>query len=94
MSYSLNDYDVSGNLVKISELSPADELTSYKTYAYSNGLLATAVSFTGHSNERIREEKYVYDKNKNLVIMQSVVKALWISSTSYELHYEYFSNGQ
>jgi hypothetical protein len=91
VSYVINDYDNSGNLIKETSYGADNKSYSYTQHTYNNGLNVQSDVFTGEDmKEHLRVIFRTYDKNGNLLIQESNELALYSSMMSHVLKYEYY----
>ena len=89
--YVKNDYDRSGNLIKETSYGKDNTQYSYTQHTYKNGLNIKSEIFSDTENKApFREILRTYDKNGNLIILESNELSLVSSNASYVLRYEYF----
>lgn len=62
-------------------------------HTYSEGLLVKSETYQGKDSEKLREVTFTYDRNRNLISLQSEELLLWSSFLSYTSIYEYEHDG-
>jgi hypothetical protein len=84
------EYDDQGKLVKESSYSGRDNTFIQKSvHSYQNGLNVKTEMFN-RNDEKIREIRRHYDKNNNLIYLESDELSMLSSSMSYVCKYEYY----
>lgn len=83
-------YDKAGNVTREVSSDPAGNYLTSMENEYDQGLLTKSTIYSGTEKEVVREITRQYDKQRNLIRLKAKVVALWVSSTSHEMHYEYF----
>jgi len=65
---------------------------SYTRHMYENGQIVQSdvYAVAGENMVHMREQFRTYDKNNNLIVLESNELSLFSSSMSYVLKYEYF----
>lgn len=95
-SYIENQYDNTGNLVKEARFASDGNCTTYTIHTYSGSQLIKSDEYEYKGDEHIREIKRTYDKNNNLIILESTeltANLYGLSSSIYVnsvLRYEYY----
>jgi hypothetical protein len=90
-SYIIHDYDNSGNLIKMTPYGKDNQPFSYTQNTYKEGLIVKSDVFTGKDmKEHVREILSTYDRNNNLISLESNELTLYSSIMSYVFKYEYF----
>lgn len=90
-SYIINEYNNSGNLIKESFFGKENQPLSFTLHSYENGQNVQSDVYAGKDmKEHVREIFRTYDKNNNLIILESNELSLYSSMMSYVLKYEYF----
>lgn len=90
-SYIANEYDNFGNLVKEISYGDDNQPYSYTQHLFENGLNIQSDIFSGENNkEHVREIFRSYDKNGNLIILESNELVTYSSAMSYIWKYEYY----
>jgi hypothetical protein len=90
-SYVVNEYDNSGNLVKETSYGKDNLPYSYTRHLYENGQNIQSDVYAEKNMVHMREIFRTYDKNNNLIVLESNELSLFSSSMSYVLKYEYFT---
>ena len=87
------EYDNQGKLVKETNYSAQDD-TPYRInqHNYRNGVNVKTEVFNGYNGniEQIREIRRYYDRNDNLIYLESEELSMFSSATSYVTKYEYY----
>lgn len=90
ITYIEYEYDNQGKLVKETNYSGTDNTpTRFSVHSYQNGLNVKTEIFI-RNNEKIREIRRYYDRNDNLIYLESEELSMYSSSTSYVTKYEYY----
>jgi hypothetical protein len=90
-SYVVNDYDNSGNLIRMTSFGKDNQPFSYTQNTYKKGLIVKSDVFAGKDmKEHVHEILRTYDENNNLIILESNELSLYSSMMSYVFNYEYF----
>lgn len=92
-SYVLNEYDNSDKLVKETSYGNDNQPYSYTLHVFKNGLNVQSSVYTGAGKNwvHMREQFRTYDKNNNLIVLESNELSLVSSTMSYVLKYEYYT---
>jgi len=86
--YIINEYNDSGYLIKETHFAEDNQPISYTQYIYKNRLNVQSDVFAGENmNEHLREIFRTYDKNDNLIILESNELSLYSSMMSHVLKY-------
>ena len=88
--YVLKDYDNSGKLIKESSYAKDNHSFGYNQHFYTNGLNTESKVFGAKDMVLLREIYRTYDKNNNLIILESNEIAPFSSMMSHVLKYEYY----
>jgi len=88
-SYTINNYDNSGNLVKESTYAANGEGTFYTIHSYNGNLRIKSDVYVSSSNDHYRTITRTYDSNGNLVILESKELMPYSNMTSFVQRYEY-----
>lgn len=89
-TYIKYEYNNLGELTQEISYSGEDNLPYYVTkHGYQDGLNVISEIFNLSNNEKIREIKRYYDKNDNLIYLESKELSLLSSAMSYVSKYEY-----
>ena len=91
-SYVKNVYDSSENLIKEIFYGRDNQQYSYTQHTYKNGLNVRSNVFSGKNKEHWREIIKTYDKDGNLITLESNELSVFSSATCYMLRYEYFED--
>lgn len=88
---SYTEYKYNGsNLESETAYSSNGEIMTVTNHFYTNGLNTLTEIYRGNNGtEKLREIKKTYDANRNLIIQESNELALWSSSLSSVMRYEY-----
>lgn len=89
-SYVEYQYDQIGNLIKESSYGYDGKCVSYTINTYSGLLQIKSEIYNNYTNSKIREINRTFDKNNNLIILQSIELSTYSSLASYIMRYEYF----
>lgn len=90
-SYVINEYDNSGKLVKEISYAYDNQPYSYTQHFYSKGLITKSNVYAGKDmQQHIREILKTYDKNNNLIILESNELSPFSCVMSYVFKYEYY----
>lgn len=89
-SYVVNDYDNSGNLIKETSFGEDNHVLSYTQHSYENGLNTQSDVFGWRNMVHQREIFRTYDKNNNLIILESYELQSFSSRVDMVERYEYF----
>lgn len=89
-SYVVNDYDNSGNLIKETSFGKDNQVFSYTQHSYENGLNTQSDVFGWRNMVHQREIFRTYDKNNNLIILESYELQSFSSQGDKVERYEYF----
>lgn len=90
-SYIINDYNDSGYLIKETHFAEDNHPITYTQHIYKNKLNVQTDVFGGENmNEHIREIFKSYDKNGNLITLESNELSILSSMMSHVLKYEYY----
>jgi len=85
------EYDNQDKLVKETVYSATDNTPiQYSVHSYRNGLIVKTEIFSIKNDLKAREIRRYYDKNDNLIYLESEELAWYSSSTSYVTKYEYY----
>jgi len=91
ISYMKYKYDNQGNLLKEINYSGTDNTPiTYSTHNYQKGLNVKTEIFNYSDNQKMREIRRYYDKNDNLIYVESQELSLLSSAMSYVTIYEYY----
>ena len=92
--YIVYEYDNQGQLVKATTYSGTDNTPiQYSVYSYQNGLNVKTEVFVSYNNigkTKLRELRYYYDGNGNLIYIESQELSVFSSALSYISKYEYY----
>lgn len=88
-SYHLFQYDVHDQLIEESIYNADDRLMRKHVHHYENGNNTEIKVYVGDTDELLRKITKTFDRNKNLILLQSEELAIYSSSTSYTKKYEY-----
>ncbi len=89
--YTVNDYNRAGQLSKETRYGSDNKASSYIIHHYLNGLNTESETFSTHNGaEAVRRVKRTYDKNDNLITLETVELSPLSSAMSYVLKYIYF----
>jgi len=93
-TYIEYEYDNQGQLVKETIYSATDNTPiQYSVHSYQNGLNEKTEVFIYYNiigKTKLREIRRYYDKNDNLIYLESEELSLLSSSLSYNSKYEYY----
>ena len=89
-SYSENQYDKSGRLIKESLFSSDSQGISYTIHTYSGFLQVKSDLFIYKNDIQYRSIKRTFDNNNNLITLESNELALYSNSLSCVLRYKYY----
>ena len=91
ITYIKYEYDNQGNLVKETNYSGTDNTPGqFSIHSYQNGLNVKTEIFNNNKDRKIREIRRYYDRNDNLIYLESEELSIISSSTSYVNKYEYY----
>ena len=91
VTYTEYEYDNQGKLVKETIYSGTDKKpVQYSKHSYQNGLNVKTEIFNINNNEKIREIRRYYDRNDNLIYLESEELSMYSSAMSYVTKYEYY----
>ena len=91
IAYIEYKYDDQGKLVKETTYSGMDNTpTQYSVHSYQNGLNIKTEIFNIANDQKIREIRRYYDKNDNLIYLESEELSMYSSAMSYVTKYEYY----
>ena len=88
-SYTENQYDNSGRLIKETRYAADNNCLSYTNHSYSGSLQVRSDLYNNHNGTHYRSIKRTFDDNKNLIILESNELALYSSMMSHVLRYKY-----
>jgi hypothetical protein len=89
--YIINEYNDSGYLMKETHFAEDNQPISYTRHIYKNRLNVQSDVFGGENmDEHIRKIFKTYDKNDNLIILESNELSLYSSMMSHVLKFEYY----
>ena len=85
------EYDNQGKLVKETIYSGTDKKpVQYSKHSYQNGLNVKTEIFNINNNEKTREIRRYYDRNDNLIYLESEELSMYSSAMSSVTKYEYY----
>ena len=91
VTYIEYEYDNQGKLVKETIYSGTDKKpVQYSKHSYQNGLNVKTEIFNINNNEKIREIRRYYDRNDNLIYLESEELSMYSSAMSSVTKYEYY----
>ena len=92
ITYIEFEYDKQGQLVKETNYSAEDDKPDQTViHSYQNGLNVKTEVFNNYfQNDKMREIQRYYDKNGNLIYLESKELAMYSSAMSYVVKYEYY----
>ncbi len=82
-------YDNQGKLAKETIFSGAGNPLQFSVHTYQDGLNVRTEVFRTNNDEKIREIRRYFDKNENLIYLESREYYMYSSSMSYVAKYEY-----
>lgn|SRR5690606_40374514 len=88
-SYHLFKYNAQDQLTEESIHDINDRLMRKHIYHYENGNNTETRVYVGDTNELLRKITKTFDRNKNLILLQSEELAIYSSATSYIQKFEY-----
>lgn len=88
-NYVEKEYDDGGYLTKESTYSGDNQLLFYTQHLYTDGLNTQSDVYLGINRDHIRQIFKSYDKDNNLIALESNELSLVSSRMSYVLRYEY-----
>jgi len=84
------EYDNQGKLVRETNYSGEDNTpVQYGVHSYRNGLNVKTEVFNAGNNQKMREIRRYYDKNDNLIYLESEELSMMSSAMSYVVKYDY-----
>ena len=84
------EYDNQGKLVRETNYSGEDNTpVQYGVHSYRNGLNVKTEVFNAGNNQKMREIRRYYDKNDNLIYLESEELSMLSSAMSYVVKYDY-----
>lgn len=84
------EYDNQGKLVRETINSGEDNTpVQYSVHTYRNGLNAKTEVFNAGNNQKMREIRRYYDKNENLIYLESQELSMMSSAMSYVVKFDY-----
>jgi hypothetical protein len=89
MTYIKYEYN-HDNLVKETLYSRDNIPIRYSVHSYRNGLNVKTEIFNNNNDQKVREIRRYYDRNDNLIYLESEELAIYSSSMSYVNKYEYY----
>ena len=89
-SYIENQYDKSGKLIKESSFAFDGKCTFYTIHTYSGLLQVKSEVYLNQGDVKMRLINRTYDKNNNLITLESNELSMFSSMMSFVLRYEYF----
>jgi len=92
VTYTKFEYNNQNELVKETIYSAEDNaLVLTVEHRYQNGLNVKTEIFNNHfKNDKMREVRRYYDRNDNLIYLESIELAIYSSATSFVSKYEYY----
>ena len=85
------EYDNQGKLVKETNYSGTDNTPiRFSEHSYQNGLNVKTEIFNINNDQKIREIRRYYDRNDNLIYLESEELSMYSSAMSYVTKYEYY----
>ena len=91
IEYIEYEYDNQGKLVKETNYSGTDNTPyQFSVYYYQNGLNIKTEIFSIKNDLKVREIKRYYDKNGNLIYLESNELVSYSSAMSYVVKYDYY----
>ncbi len=91
VTYIEFEYDNQGKLVKETNYSGTDNTPiQFSLHSYQKGLNVKTEIFNINNNQKIREIRRHYDRNDNLIYLESEELSLYSSATSYVIKYDYY----
>ena len=85
------EYDNQGKLVKETNYSGTDNTPiRLSEHSYQNGLNVKTEIFNINNDQKIREIRRYYDRNDNLIYLESEELSMFSSAMSYVTKYEYY----
>ena len=90
-TYIEYEYDNQGKLVKESNYSGTNNtVVQFSVHSYQNGLNVKTEIFNINNDQKIREIRRYYDRNDNLIYLESKEFSMHSSSMSYVAKYDYY----
>ena len=89
-SYTEYQYDESGRLVKELFYASDDQYLTYTLHSYSGALQTKSDIYTYPSNSHYRSINRTFNKNNNLITLESKELSLYSSMMSFVLRYRYY----
>ena len=91
VTYTEYEYDNQGKLVKETIYSGTDKKpVQYSKHSYQNGLNVKTEIFNINNDQKIREIRRYYDRNDNLIYLESEELSMYSSAMSSVTKYEYY----
>ena len=91
ITYIEYEYDNQGILVKETNYSGTDNTPyQFSVHSYQNGLNVKTEIFNNNNDQKIREIRRYYDRNDNLIYLESEELSIYSSLMSYVTKYEYY----
>ena len=88
-SYHLFKYDAHDQLIEENIYGADDRLIRKHIHHYKNGNNTQIEVYVGDTDELLRKIIKTFDRNKNLILLQSEELAMYSSATSYTQKFEY-----
>lgn len=89
-SYTVNEYDGSGKLIKESLYAADGQCISYTLHNYSGSLLIRSDLYTFQTNSLYRTINRTYDANGNLIMLESKELFAYSDMMSFVYKYKYY----
>ena len=91
VTYIEYEYDNQGKLVKETKYSGTDNTPiQFNVHSYQNGLNVKTEIFNIKNDQKIREIRRYYDRNDNLIYLESKELSMFSSAMSFVSKYEYY----
>jgi hypothetical protein len=89
-SYTEFQYDKSDKLIKETLYASDDQCISYTIHSYTGSLQTKSDLYTYPTNAHYRSINRTFDKNKNIITLESKELSLYSSMMSHVLRYKYY----